>query len=129
MSVIRNVLGENLAPCSLDPLTGYHRDGYCQCGPEDRGKHIICVQVNDAFLQFSKSRGNDLTTPFPHYGFPGLKDGDRWCLCLSRWVEALEAGVAPPVFLASTHEDVLQEVSLETLKTYALDASKPIRSV
>jgi uncharacterized protein len=128
MSVIRNVLGDNLSPCSVDPITGYHRDGYCQCGPEDGGQHIICVQVSDTFLQYSKSKGNDLTTPFPQYGFPGLKDGDRWCLCLSRWIQALEAGVAPPVILASTHENVLQQVPLETLQQYALDAPEAVPS-
>lgn len=124
MSIIRNVLGENLSPCSLDPMTGYHRDGYCQCGDEDRGQHIICVQVTQEFLLYSRSRGNDLMTPFPQYGFPGLKAGDRWCLCLSRWIEALDAGMAPPVILDATHENVLARVPLETLKDYALDTSE-----
>lgn len=127
MSVIRNVRGENLSPCSLDPLTGYHRDGYCQCGPEDAGQHIICVLVSDAFLQYSKAQGNDLSTPFPQYGFPGLKDGDRWCLCLDRWIQALKAGVAPPVILAATHENVLQKVPLEILQKYAADTSESVR--
>lgn len=126
MSVIRNVLGENLSPCNLDPLTGYHRDGYCQCGPEDAGEHIICVQVNDTFLAYSKAQGNDLTTPFPHYGFPGLKTGDRWCLCLSRWIQALEAGMAPPVVLAATHENVLHKVPIEILQRYAIDAPEAV---
>lgn len=123
MSVIRNVLGENLAPCSLDPVTGYHRDGYCQCGDEDRGQHIICVAVSDAFLSFSKSRGNDLTTPFPQFDFPGLKAGDRWCLCLNRWIEALEAEVAPPVILEATHENVLKKVPLAVLQQHAVTSN------
>ena len=128
MSIIRNVLGENLSPCSTNPMTGFHRDGYCQCGNEDRGQHIICVQVTDAFLEYSRDQGNDLITPFPEYNFPGLKAGDRWCLCLARWIESLKANVAPPVILAATHERVLERVSMETLKDYALDASTPIHS-
>lgn len=122
MSVVKNVLGTNLRPCSLDPMTGFYRDGYCNCGPEDPGQHLICVQVDAAFLAFSKGCGNDLSTPYPEYGFAGLKPGDRWCLCLARWVEAYRAGKAPLVDLESTHADVLGLVDLETLKNFALPA-------
>lgn len=125
MSVIRNVLGSNLKPCSLDPVTGYHRDGYCNCGPEDSGQHIICVITTQDFLEFSQSRGNDLSTAYPQYGFPGLKPGDRWCLCLMRWVEALSAGKAPFVDLEATHEDVLKVVDLEVLKQHAHSVPEP----
>jgi len=104
----------------MDPLTGFYRDGFCQTGPEDRGSHVICVQVSDDFLNFSKSRGNDLSTPAPMFQFPGLKAGDCWCLCALRWREALEAGVAPPVKLESTHESALEFVSLEDLQAHAL---------
>jgi uncharacterized protein (DUF2237 family) len=118
--IIRNVLGTNLEPCCMSPLTGFYRDGFCQTGPEDRGSHVICVQVNDEFLNFSKSRGNDLSSPAPMFQFPGLKAGDCWCLCALRWREALEAGMAPPVKLESTHESALEYVSLEDLQAYAL---------
>lgn len=120
MSVVKNVLGTNLKPCSLEPLTGYHRDGYCNCGPEDPGQHLVCVQVDQAFLDYSRSVGNDLSTPYPSFGFAGLKPGDKWCLCLLRWLQAHEDGKAPAVDLESTHERVLQLVDLETLKQYAL---------
>lgn len=120
MSVVKNVLGTNLRPCSLDPITGFYRDGYCNCGPEDPGRHLVCVRVDAEFLAFSKGRGNDLSTPYPEYGFPGLKPGDHWCLCLARWVEALAAGQAPAVDLESTHADVLEVVDLEILKQHAL---------
>ena len=121
MSVIRNVLGTNLTPCSTNPMTGFHRDGYCNCGPEDPGQHLVCIEASDVFLDFSKARGNDLSTPMPHYGFPGLKAGDRWCLCLTRWIEALKADAAPNVVLESTHERVLSLIDLEILKKYAVD--------
>lgn len=121
MSVVRNVLGSNLKPCSMDPLTGFHRDGYCNCGPEDPGQHLVCVEVNAEFLAFSQSRGNDLSTPYPQFAFPGLKPGDRWCLCLLRWIEAYKVGKAPPVDLESTHERVLERVSLEILQAHALE--------
>ena len=114
-----NVLGTALESCCTDPVTGYYRDGFCNTGPEDSGSHVICAVVTDDFLQFSKSRGNDLMTPLPHYQFPGLKDGDCWCLCALRWKEALEAGVAPPVKLACTHEKALQYVSLVDLIAHA----------
>ena len=117
----RNVLGEPLQSCSTAPLTGFFRSGCCDTGPEDRGLHVVCAQVTAEFLVFSRSRGNDLITPMPAYRFPGLKPGDRWCLCAARWREALEAGVAPPVLLAATHERALEVVSLADLKRHALD--------
>ena len=117
----RNVLGEPLQSCSTAPLTGFFRSGCCDTGPEDRGLHVVCAQVTAEFLVFSRSRGNDLITPMPAYRFPGLKPGDRWCLCATRWLEALRAGVAPPVLLAATHERALEVVSLGDLKRHALD--------
>ena len=117
----RNVLGEPLQSCSTAPLTGFFRSGCCDTGPEDRGLHVVCAQVTAEFLSFSRSRGNDLITPMPAYRFPGLKPGDRWCLCATRWLEALRAGVAPPVLLAATHERALEVVSLGDLKRHALD--------
>ncbi len=119
----RNVFGEPLVPCSEDPLTGFFRNGYCHTGPEDVGRHVICVEVTAEFLKFSKSAGNDLSTPRPEMAFPGLKAGDRWCLVAPRWVEALKAGVAPRVVLLSTHEAALKYTDLKTLKAYALDLS------
>lgn len=116
----RNVLGGPLASCCTSPMTGFYRDGFCRTGGQDFGVHAICAQVTPAFLQFSKLRGNDLTTPAPHFSFPGLKAGDRWCLCASRWQEALEAGVAPPVILEATHARALETVSLQDLKNHAL---------
>jgi uncharacterized protein (DUF2237 family) len=115
------VFGEPVATCSLAPRTGFFRDGCCHTGPEDVGVHTVCVEVTDAFLQFSKTRGNDLSTPQPEFGFPGLEPGDRWCLCAARWQEALEAGCAPRVVLAATHEATLKVVGLADLKRYALD--------
>lgn len=117
----RNVLGEPLVPCSFEPLTGYFRDGCCNTGPSDFGVHTVCVIVSAAFLAFSQSVGNDLSTPRLEFGFPGLRPGDRWCLCAPRWQEALEAGVAPPVILASTHEASLEHVMLEDLRAFAID--------
>lgn len=119
----RNVFGEELAICSQSPMTGFFRDGCCATGPEDVGRHVVCAEMSEAFLDFSRSRGNDLVTPRPEFGFPGLKPGDRWCLCAERWREALAAGVAPRVSLASTHEVALRYVSLEELKDNALDLS------
>lgn len=119
MSNARNVLGGPLLACSYAPLTGFGRLGCCDSGPGDIGLHIICAKVTDAFLRFSLARGNDLITPRPEMRFRGLHAGDRWCLCAARWIEALEAQVAPPVILAATHERVLQLVDLETLKRYA----------
>lgn len=123
MSQPRNVLGEPLEPCSLDPLTGFTRSGSCETGPEDLGSHTLCARVTREFLDFSRDRGNDLTTPAPAFGFPGLKPGDRWCLCAARWQEALEAGAAPRVALRATHERVLDLVRLADLKAHALDLS------
>jgi uncharacterized protein (DUF2237 family) len=119
----RNVLGERLQPCSESPLTGFYRDGCCNIGPDDLGVHSVCVQVTAEFLAFSRARGNDLSTPVPEYDFPGLKPGDRWCLCAARWQEALEAGKAPRVVLAATHEATLEFVALEDFKRHALDLS------
>jgi len=118
-----NVLGETLAPCGLDPITGFYRDGCCNTGYEDVGIHVICARMTREFLAFSKKRGNDLSTPVPEAGFPGLKPGDRWCLCAGRWKEALDAGVAPPVLLQATHEEALAVVPLAVLKRYAIDIS------
>jgi len=111
----RNVLGGPLEPCSENPETGYLRDGCCHHLPGDAGRHEICAVMTEEFLQYSKSRGNDLITPRPQLDFPGLDPGDRWCLCLGRWVEALDEGVAPPVVLEATHEAVLGEIPFSTL--------------
>ena len=116
-----NVLGEPLAPCSEEPMTGFFRDGCCNTSPEDMGRHVVCVRVTADFLEFSKSRGNDLSTPAPEFGFPGLNPGDQWCLCAARWQEALEAGKAPRVVLQATHAAALKIVKLADLKKYALD--------
>jgi uncharacterized protein (DUF2237 family) len=118
-----NVLGEPLQPCSDDPLTGFFRTGSCITGPEDIGRHIVCCEMTAEFLAFSKKAGNDLSTPRPEMAFPGLNPGDRWCLVAPRWVEALEAGVAPRVALLSTHKGALRYTDLATLKRYALDLS------
>ena len=114
-----NVLGGVLEPCSTQPVTGFYRDGCCNTGAEDVGLHTVCVVLTAEFLMFSKSRGNDLSTPMPQYGFPGLKPGDRWCLCASRWKEAFDANVAPQVVLESTHAVTLHIVSLGDLKQHA----------
>ncbi|MCP5278047.1 MAG: DUF2237 domain-containing protein [Thiobacillus sp.] len=116
-----NVLGFPLETCSLEPLTGFTRSGCCDTGPEDRGSHTVCAQVTAEFIAFSRARGNDLATPRPEMGFPGLKPGDRWCLCAARWLEALKAGVAPPLLLQATHARALNTVDLAMLKTHALD--------
>jgi uncharacterized protein (DUF2237 family) len=117
----RNVLGGPLASCSNAPLTGFFRDGCCNTGPEDRGSHTVCVVLTDTFLTFSKSSGNDLSTPRPEFGFAGLKPGDRWCLCAPRWQEALAAGQAPKVVLAATHFGALRYCGLVDLKRLAVD--------
>jgi uncharacterized protein (DUF2237 family) len=116
-----SVFGRPLQPCSERPKTGFFRDGCCNTSPEDRGAHVVCAQMTAEFLVFSRERGNDLSAPVPQAGFPGLKPGDRWCLCAARWKEAFEAGCAPPVYLASTHERVLEYVSFDQLKRCALD--------
>ena len=118
----RNVLGGPLASCSSEPLTGFFRDGCCNTGPEDIGLHVVCAKVTQPFLDFARRHGNDLVTPAPHYGFPGLKPGDRWCVCVGTWRQAYEAGVAPPVVLAATHEETLAVVPLELLRQLAVDA-------
>ncbi len=117
----RNVLGGPLAPCSRAPLTGFYRDGCCNTGPEDVGLHIVCAQVTGEFLEFARKQGNDLVSPAPQFGFPGLKPGDRWCVCAGTWRQAYEAGVAPPVVLQSTHEETLAVVPLAALKEHAID--------
>jgi uncharacterized protein (DUF2237 family) len=116
-----NVLGEPLESCSEEPMTGFFRDGCCNTSPEDFGSHTVCTRVTAEFLEFSKQRGNDLSTPMPDFGFPGLKPGDQWCLCAARWQEALEAGSAPRVVLKATHAAALRIVKLADLKKYALD--------
>ena len=121
MSQASNVLGAPLQPCSLEPLTGFYRDGCCHTGPGDRGLHTVCTRVTAEFLGFSRLAGNDLSTPVPAYDFPGLQPGDQWCLCVTRWQEALEVGCAPPVMLAATHISALEFVALEDLKAHALD--------
>lgn len=118
-----NVLGEPLVPCSFDPLTGFYRDGCCNTGEEDRGSHTVCVELTAEFLAFSRAAGNDLSTPRPEFGFAGLKPGERWCLCAPRWQEAYEAGVAPRVFLLSTHLGALEHVEFAALKAHARDLS------
>lgn len=119
--VQRNVLGGPLGSCSTKPLTGFFRDGCCNTGDDDFGSHTICVVLTDAFLEFSKARGNDLSTPRPEFDFPGLHAGDRWCLCAARWQEALQAGKAPRVVLNSCNESSLDIVSLDDLKHHAID--------
>jgi uncharacterized protein len=116
----RNVLGQPIQPCSISPMTGFYRDGCCSTGPQDTGSHTVCATVTAEFLAFSRSRGNDLTTPRPEFRFPGLKPGDGWCLCVSRWREAFDAGVAPPVRLEATHEAALRVVTLTQLQEHAL---------
>lgn len=122
MSTARNVLGGPLRSCSTDPMTGFYRTGCCDTGEEDLGLHLVCAKMTAPFLAFSKSRGNDLSTPNPIYGFGGLKPGDQWCLCVQRWKEALEAGTAPQVVLEATHVSALEFVDLEDLQRYAIDA-------
>ena len=115
----RNVLGGELKPCSGDPLTGFYRNGCCETGPHDLGLHTVCAVMTEAFLIYSQSVGNDLSTPVPEADFPGLRPGDRWCLCAPRWKEALDAGMAPPIVLECTHEETLAIVPLGVLKDYA----------
>lgn len=116
----KNVLGKDLQPCCFEPRTGWYRDGFCNTDASDNGVHVVCVVVTDEFLKFSAKRGNDLSTPMPTYNFPGLKPGDKWCLCVSRWKEALDAGVAPDVVLESTHQKTLETVRFEDLLEYKL---------
>lgn len=119
----KNVLGGVLRACSSDPMTGFYRTGRCETGPQDLGRHVVCAEMTEAFLEYSKRQGNDLMTPRPDMDFPGLEAGDRWCVCAARWQEAVEAGVAPPVILSATNEVVLEEVDLDTLKAHAVDTS------
>ena len=116
-----NVLGTELQPCSMDPVTGYYRTGCCENHGDDPGVHVVCVVMTDQFLEFSKAVGNDLSTPMPQYGFAGLRDGDQWCLCAPRWQQALEAGAAPKVRLSATHVSALEYSSLADLRAHAVD--------
>jgi uncharacterized protein len=116
----RNVLGGELAPCSTNPVTGFYRNGCCETGPDDEGMHTVCVVMTDEFLRFSMNAGNDLSTPRPEFDFPGLRPGDRWCVCAPRWKEALDAGIAPPLVLEATHEEVLAIAPLGVLKEHAI---------
>ena len=116
-----NVFGEPLESCALDPVTGFYRDGCCNTGPEDLGSHTVCVVMTAEFLGFTAAMGNDLSTPIPQFGFPGLEPGDRWCLCAPRWQEAFEAGAPPHVALRATHEGALEHCTLADLKAHAVD--------
>lgn len=118
-----NVLGEPLQECGRDPMTGFYRDGCCETGPDDVGTHVVCAVMTAEFLDFTQSRGNDLSTPRPSFRFPGLNPGDRWCLCVSRWREAFDAGVAPPVVLEATHRKALDVVALDDLRAHAVDSA------
>jgi uncharacterized protein (DUF2237 family) len=118
----RNVLGSELEPCCYVPLTGFYRDGFCHTGQGDHGVHTVCAIMTSEFLEFSRKQGNDLSTPRPEYEFPGLKPGDRWCLCASRWREAYDAGMAPKVLLQATHASTLEFANLEELQSVAEDA-------
>lgn len=122
MALPKNVLGTELQSCCTSPMTGFYRDGYCRTGMSDYGLHIVCVVVTAEFLEFTRNVGNDLSTPVPEYDFPGLQPGDQWCLCVSRWKEALEAGCAPAVILNATHMSSIEFVSLDDLKAHAVDA-------
>ncbi len=119
MASPKNVLGTELLTCGTDPMTGFYRDGCCHTGGSDVGLHVVCAVMTDPFLKFSRSRGNDLSTPNPEYQFPGLKAGDRWCLCAARWKEAYDAGMAPSVVLEATHVSALEFASLEELSEHA----------
>ncbi len=121
MKSAKNVVGSDLQPCSLSPRTGFYRDGCCNTGASDQGLHLVCAEMTREFLEFSRRQGNDLITANPMHDFPGLKPGDRWCLCVQRWQEALYAGVAPPVVLGATHVSALEFVSLEELSSHAID--------
>ncbi len=120
----RNVLGQALQECGADPVTGFYRDGCCNTGPDDRGVHTVCAVVTEEFLQTSKRLGNDLITPAPQFGFPGLKAGDRWCVCAARWLQVYEAGAPCPVVLEATHENTLKIVPFDILLQYAVIPEK-----
>ena len=121
MTEARNVVGAQLETCCTSPMTGFYRDGKCNTGGGDFGAHVVCAQMTEEFLAFTKAQGNDLSTPVPAFEFPGLKAGDRWCLCASRWKEALDAEMAPPIVLAATHASALEYASLDELKQHAID--------
>ena len=121
MDTSLNVFGEPLETCSERPMTGFFRDGCCNTGQEDTGSHTVCVEATREFLEYSRFRGNDLSTPMPRYGFPGVNPGDRWCLCAARWLEAYNSGMAPKVYLKRTHQRALEIVPLELLRKFALD--------
>lgn len=125
----KNVLGTELAVCSHAPVTGFYRNGCCDTGADDHGVHTVCAEVTAEFLEFSQRQGNDLSTPRPEHGFAGLAPGDRWCLCASRWQEALDAGVAPPVVLAATHARSLEWIDLAAFRAHALDPDEPTGGV
>ena len=116
-----NVFDEKLELCGEEPMTGFYRDGCCNTGPQDAGSHTVCVEVTEDFLQYSRFRGNDLSTPRPEFGFPGLKAGDRWCLCAARWLEAYQQDMAPRVFLRRTHKRALETVPMALLREFAAD--------
>lgn len=120
MALPKNVLGTELKPCCTSPMTGFYRDGYCKTGSTDYGVHTVCAEMTEEFLAYSRSVGNDLSTPVPEYNFPGLKPGDRWCLCAQRWQEAFLAGQAPKVVLESTHMSTIEFVALEDLEDFAV---------
>jgi uncharacterized protein len=124
----RNVIGGSLLECSGEPLTGFFRDGCCATGPEDVGSHTVCTILTEQFLSFSRQVGNDLSTPQPQFGFPGLRPGDRWCVCAARWLEAHESGCAPPVLLAATHERALDLIEIDTLLDYAIEPERDAES-
>lgn len=126
MASEKNVLGGNLQCCCTDPMTGFYRDGHCKTGSEDRGIHVVCAQMTEAFLTYTQAQGNDLSTPIPQYQFPGLKPGDRWCLCAARWREALEDGLAPPVILEACQASALKHVTLEQLQAHAVSPGSKI---
>lgn len=121
MALPKNVLGDELQPCSTDPMTGFYRDGCCRTGRDDLGLHTVCIQATAEFLEFSREVGNDLSTPIAMYSFPGVQPGDRWCLCAERWKQALQAGMAPPVVLEATHISTLEFVDLEDLQAHAVE--------
>ncbi|CAN5720931.1 DUF2237 domain-containing protein [soil metagenome] len=116
----KNVLGGELESCCTDPMTGFYRDGYCRTGVDDTGRHTVCIEATEEFLAFSMSVGNDLSTPRPEWAFPGVKPGDKWCLCMLRWQEALQAGMAPRVYLNATHQNALTVISLDDLQAHAV---------
>jgi uncharacterized protein (DUF2237 family) len=125
----RNVLGGPLQPCGIDPVTGFYRDGHCTSGPDDLGSHTVCAVVSSEFLTYQRRLGNDLSTPRPEYGFPGLRPGDRWCVVAARWLQAYEAGVAAGVVLAATNERALDVVPLEALRRCAVDVPDDLRGL